>query len=207
MEAIISLALGYLIGCISPAAWISKKKHINLKEEGTKNLGATNTAIVMGRAAGIFVMVFDIAKSFLSAKIAKLLFPQLAIAGMLACIGAILGHCFPIFMHFQGGKGLAAFGGMVLAYKPWFFAAIVIPGVILMTLLNTGVAVPMLASIMFPVMTYAYSHSIADTVCAAIASLIIVIMHWNNLKRARANNDVIKVNTFFNKILFKKKNK
>ena len=70
MEAIISLALGYLIGCISPAAWISKKKHINLKEEGTKNLGATNTAIVMGRAAGIFVMVFDIAKSFLSAKIA-----------------------------------------------------------------------------------------------------------------------------------------
>ena len=207
MEAIISLALGYLIGCISPAAWISKKKHINLKEEGTKNLGATNTAIVMGRAAGIFVMVFDIAKSFLSAKIAKLLFPQLAIAGMLACIGAILGHCFPIFMHFQGGKGLAAFGGMVLAYKPWFFAAIVIPGVILMTLLNTGVAVPMLASIMFPVMTYAYSHSIADTVCAAIASLIIVIMHWNNLKRARANNDVIKVNTFYNKILFKKKNK
>lgn len=207
MEAIISLALGYLIGCISPAAWISKKKHINLKEEGTKNLGATNTAIVMGRAAGIFVMVFDIAKSFLSAKIAKLLFPQLAIAGMLACIGALLGHCFPIFMHFQGGKGLAAFGGMVLAYKPWFFAAIVIPGVILMTLLNTGVAVPMLASIMFPVMTYAYSHSIADTVCAAIASLIIVIMHWNNLKRARANNDVIKVNTFFNKILFKKKNK
>ena len=207
MEAIISLALGYLIGCISPAAWISKKKHINLKEEGTKNLGATNTAIVMGRAAGIFVMVFDIAKSFLSAKIAKLLFPQLAIAGMLACIGAILGHCFPIFMHFQGGKGLAAFGGMVLAYKPWFFAAIVIPGVILMTLLNTGVAVPMLASIMFPVMTYAYSHRIADTVCAAIASLIIVIMHWNNLKRARANNDVIKVNTFFNKILFKKKNK
>ena len=207
MSTILSLGMGYLIGCISPAAWISKKKHINLKEEGTKNLGATNTAIVMGRAAGIFVMVFDIAKSFLSAKIAKLLFPQLAIAGMLACIGAILGHCFPIFMHFQGGKGLAAFGGMVLAYKPWFFAAIVIPGVILMTLLNTGVAVPMLASIMFPVMTYAYSHSIADTVCAAIASLIIVIMHWNNLKRARANNDVIKVNTFFNKILFKKKNK
>lgn len=207
MEAIISLCLGYFIGCISPAAWISKMKHVNLKEKGTKNLGATNTAIVLGRAAGIFVMVFDIAKSFLSAKIAKMLFPQLAIAGMLACIGAIIGHCFPIFLHFQGGKGLAAFGGMVLAYKPWFFAAIVIPGVILMMLLDTGVAVPMLASVMFPVMTYAYSRSIADTVCAAIASVIIVIMHWNNLKLARADKDVIKVNAFFDKILFKKKKK
>ena len=207
MQAILSLGLGYFIGSVSPAALISKLKHVNLKEEGTKNLGATNTAIVLGRAAGIFVMVFDILKSYLSAKLAKVLFPQLAIAGMLACIGVIIGHCFPIFLHFQGGKGLAAFGGMVLAYKPWFFVAIVIPAVILMLIVDTGVAVPMLASVMFPVMTYFYSHSIADTLCAAAASLFIVIMHWSNLQKARADKDVIKVNTFLDKILFKKKNK
>lgn len=207
MQAILSLGLGYFIGSISPAALISKLKHVNLKEEGTKNLGATNTAIVLGRSAGIFVMVFDILKSYLSAKLAKVLFPQLAIAGMLACIGVIIGHCFPIFLHFQGGKGLAAFGGMVLAYKPWFFAAIVIPGVILMLIVDTGVVVPMLASVMFPVMTYLYSHSIADTVCAAAASVFIVIMHWSNLQKARADKDIIKVNTFLDKILFKKKEK
>lgn len=207
MQAILSLGLGYFIGSVSPAALISKLKHVNLKEEGTKNLGATNTAIVLGRAAGIFVMVFDILKSYLSAKLAKVLFPQLAIAGMLACIGVIIGHCFPIFLHFQGGKGLAAFGGMVLAYKPWFFVAIVIPAVILMLIVDTGVAVPMLASVMFPVMTYFYSHSIADTLCAAAASLFIVIMHWSNLQKARADKDVIKVNTFLDKILFKKKEK
>ena len=56
MTAIMSLGLGYCIGCINPAAWIAKMKHVNLKEEGTKNLGATNTAIVMGKHAGFFVL-------------------------------------------------------------------------------------------------------------------------------------------------------
>lgn len=204
MQAILSLGIGYLIGSISPAALLSKLKNVNLKEEGTKNLGATNTAIVLGRSAGIFVMVFDILKSFFASKLVKWLFPQLMIAGMLACIGAIIGHCFPVFLHFQGGKGLAAFGGMVLAYKPWFFAAIVIPGVILMILLDTGVAVPMLASVMFPTMVYVYGHNIPETLCAAVAGLIIVIMHWSNLKRAKAGKDFIGVGNFFRNILFKK---
>lgn len=207
MEAIMSLGLGYLIGCISPAAWIGKRKHVNLKEEGSKNLGATNTAIVLGRAAGIFVMIFDIAKSFLSAKLAKYLFPQLAIAGMLACIGTIIGHCYPVFLNFQGGKGLAAYGGMILAYKPWFFLAIVVPAVLLMVLLDTGVAAPILATFMFPALTYLYSRDMADTLCVLIASIFIFAMHWSNLQKARENKDGIKVNTFFENILFKKKEK
>ena len=206
MQAILSLGLGYFIGSISPAALLAKLKHVNLKEEGTKNLGATNTTIVLGRAAGIFVMIFDILKSYLSSKLAKVLFPQLVIAGMLACIGASLGHCFPFFLHFEGGKGLAAFGGMVLAYKPWFFVAIVIPAVVLMLIVDTGVAVPMLASVMFPVMTYAYSRSVADTVCATVASVFIVIKHWTNLQKAREKKDYVNAGGFLKNILFKKKN-
>ena len=207
MNAILSLGLGYLIGCISPAALLSKLKHVNLKEEGTKNLGATNTALVLGRASGIFVMIFDILKSFCAAKLAKVLFPQLAVAGMIASIGTILGHCFPVFLHFQGGKGLAAFGGMVLSYNPWFFVIIVILGVILMTVLNTGVAVPMLASVMFPIMVFIQGRSIPETALAILASIFIVIMHWGNLKKAVSNKDVIKVNAFYKNILFKKKKK
>ena len=205
MEAIFSLGIGYLIGSLSPAAVLAKIKHVNLKEEGTKNLGATNTALVLGRAFGIFVMLFDIMKSFCASRLARWLFPQLAIAGMLAGNGAIIGHCFPLFLHFHGGKGLAAFGGMVLSYKPWFFLAIVVPGVVLMTVLNTGVAVPMLASVMFPVMVWLYGRSIPDTICAVIASAIIVVMHWSNLKKAIANKDVISTRNFYKNILFKRK--
>ena len=59
MTAVVCLGLGYCIGCINPAAWIAKKKHVNLKKEGTGNLGATNTAYVMGKKAGYFVLFFD----------------------------------------------------------------------------------------------------------------------------------------------------
>ena len=205
MEAILSLGLGYLVGSISPAAWVSRRKNVNLKEEGTGNLGATNTMIVMGRAAGIFVMVFDILKSYLSYRIARVLFPQMAAAGLLACVGAILGHCFPIFLHFDGGKGLAAFGGMVLAYSPKIFLLIVVCGLALMALLDTGVAMPMLASPMFPLLIWVNGGSLAEVLTAIAAGVIIVIMHWGNLERAIAKEDVLNVHEFLKNILFKKK--
>lgn len=204
MHAILSLGLGYLIGSISPAALLGKIRNVNLKEEGTKNLGATNTMLLLGRSAGVLVMVFDIFKSFLSAKLARLLFPQLMVAGMIACIGAILGHCFPLFLHFQGGKGLAAFGGMVLAYEPWFFVAIVIPGLILMGIFNTGVCMPMLASVMFPVLVWLRSGDRVQTAMAVIAGILIAAMHWSNLQKARQKQDVVKVKEFFRNIVFKK---
>lgn len=207
MSAILSLGMGYLIGCISPSAWISKKKNVDLTKEGTKNLGATNTALVLGKAAGIFVMVFDMGKSIFSYKLARYLFPQLAIAGILACIGAIIGHCFPVFMNFHGGKGLAAFGGLVLVYSPRIFLSIVIPGVILMTILNTGVAVPMLASVMFPVMVYLDSGNLDEVLAVIVACVIIVIMHWENLKRAWDRKDVVNTRQFFQKVFQKKQDR
>ena len=203
MKNIWILMSGYLTGCISPAALIGKIKNVDLKSEGTKNLGATNTALVLGKASGLFVMVFDILKSVFASQVCIILFPQLSYAGMLACIGCIVGHCFPVFLHFRGGKGLASFGGMVWAYNPWFFVAIVIPGVILMAILNTGVAVPLLACVMFPLLVFFYGNGVVDTLLAIIASIIIVIMHWGNLKRALNRKDVVSVRNFFRKVLSK----
>lgn len=204
MSAILSLGMGYLVGCISPAAWISKKKHVDLKKEGTKNLGATNTAIVLGRKAGIFVMFFDILKSYLSARIARVLFPQLVAAGLIACFGVILGHCFPVTMHFQGGKGLAAFGGMVLSYRLWFFPVIVVPGLILMAIFNTGAAMPFLASIMFPFLIALTEGSWQEILVAVITGCFILFMHRDNLKRAKEKNDVVPFSDFLKNTLFQK---
>ena len=204
MHAVFSLGIGYLIGCISPAAWLGKKKNVNLKEAGTKNLGATNTTLVLGRKAGIIVLFFDILKSYFAAKSAKLLFPQLALAGMLAGIGTILGHCFPVFMHFQGGKGLAAFGGLILYYNPWFFVLIVTTGILLMTLLNTGVAAPIMGCIVFPILVWLHSHSFGETAMALIASILIFGMHWSNLMKALRHTDVISTRNFYKDILFRK---
>jgi len=205
MGAIMSLGLGYLVGCINPAVAVSKARKVNLREEGTGNLGATNTAFVLGKKAGIFVMLFDIAKSFLSYKIAKWLFPKLLIAGILASIGCILGHCFPVFMHFQGGKGLAAFGGLILAYNFKMFLIIVTSGVIMMFVCNTGVVAPFIGCLAFPAMVYYSSHDLLETIGVLTASAIIFSTHLSNFRMAHRKEDVVNTTDFMKKVFGKKK--
>lgn len=205
MQAILSLGMGYFIGCISPAAWISKKKNVDLKKEGTKNLGATNTAIVLGRNAGIFVMLFDILKSYLAAKLAKILFPQLVAAGLIACLGVIVGHCYPVTMGFEGGKGLAAFGGMVLSYKAWFFPAIVLPVLVLIAIFDTGACMPFFASLLFPCLIAINNGLWQEILVAALAGAFLLFMHRDNFKLAKEKNDFIGFQDFLRKILFRKK--
>ena len=204
MEVFFSLNLGYAMGCLNPAAWVGKKHNVNLKQVGTGNLGATNTTLVLGRKAGAFVLAFDVAKSFLAARMARWLFPELAVSGMLASIGVILGHCFPITMHFSGGKGLAAFGGMILAYNPLMFVIVVLSGIGIMVLLDIGVAAPLLGTVMFPVLTYLFSHDVPTTVCAVIASVIILYTHLDNVHKTQEHSDV-KVKNYFRDVLFKRK--
>ena len=203
MEVFLSLCLGYVIGCLNPAAWIGKRNHVDLKQTGTGNLGATNTTMVLGRKAGAFVLIFDVAKSFIAARLARWLFPHLAVSGMLASIGVILGHCFPITMHFSGGKGLAAFGGMMLAYNPVVFVIVVLSGISIMVLLDIGVAAPLLGTVMFPLLAYLFSHDIPTTACAVIASMIILCTHLDNVHKTREHSDM-KVKNYFRDILFKK---
>ena len=204
MTAIMSLGLGYLVGCLNPAVLVSKVRNVNLKEEGTGNLGATNTAFVLGKKAGIFVLIFDVAKSFLSYKIAKWLFPKLLIAGILASIGCILGHCFPVTMHFQGGKGLAAFGGLILAYKPWMFFTIITVGITLMFVCNTGVVAPFMGCILFPVFTYYSGSDPMELMAVTAASAIIFATHLSNFKMAHRREDVVNTKQFMEKVFGKK---
>lgn len=201
MWVIISLIIGYLMGCISPAAIISKIKNVNLREVGTKNLGATNTTLVLGKRAGAMVLIVDVMKSILSAKLVKVLFPQAVCAGMIACIGCILGHCFPVFLGFQGGKGLAAFAGMVLEYNPWFAIPIVISGVILMMVFNTGVVAPICGVILFPILVTCFHGSVGEIIYAVVSSCIITWTHRDNLKMAYFKNEVVSAKAFIDKIL------
>lgn len=205
MNAIISLIIGYLLGSISPAALVGKRNNVDLKQEGTKNLGATNTMMVLGWQRGFFVMVFDIAKSFLAGKLAQFLFPQLRIAGMLACIGAMLGHCFPLFLHFHGGKGLSAFGGLIIYYNLWFVPIILFSALALMVLLDCGVAFPLLVSVLFPVLVYAFGATTPEILTAILAGVILFLVHLDNLKKALAKDESMRVRKPLKEKLFRKK--
>lgn len=205
MRAILSLGLGYSIGCISPAAFVAKKKNVDLKNEGTKNLGATNTALVLGRYAGYFVLFFDILKSYISYKLARLLFPQLRLAGLIAGIGVIIGHCFPVTMHFQGGKGLASFGGLVLAHDVRAFAVLLASGMFMAFALNYGVYLAITAAVLFPLSCLLLHGDAVEALLCAVSSGLVIAMHMTNLRRAISGEDPIHMRDGLHKIFGKMK--
>ena len=203
MQAVVSLLFGYLVGCINPARMIGKKRNVNLKEEGTGNLGATNTALVMGRKAGFFVLLFDILKSFFSCRIARIVFPHLILAGLITGIGVLLGHAFPFFANFQGGKSLAAFGGLVLAHDPLQFVILLALGIIMAFVMNYGVYLAVTATVLFPVFSFFRSGDPAVFLATAVAGGIVLLLHMSNLRRAITGEDPIHTRDGFKKIFGK----
>ena len=131
MDAVYALGfiiLGYLIGSSSMSFYISKAKKVNLKEEGSKNLGASNTLALMGKKAGLAVLVHDVLKSFLVIPIIRLCMhiPYNQVGWLLAIGGvfAVVGHIFPFYLKFKGGKGFATYVGIMLGLDWRFFIII-----------------------------------------------------------------------------------
>lgn len=181
---IIAIVIGYLLGMLSPSALLAKLKKTNLREIGSGNLGATNTMMVLGKGYGVAVMLFDIGKSFLAVRLSQRLFPELPYVGLAAGFAAVVGHIYPFYMHFRGGKGLAAYGGMILALEPWLFLVLVAIGVLIMVITNQGVAMAMSACILCPVFYGLYTRDLGAFLLLAALSVIIAINHKQNLVEA-----------------------
>lgn len=188
----ISVILGYLLGSINPAAIISKIKKTDIRKDGTGNLGATNVGLHFGKAAGAFVMLFDMLKAVIAVKIAEAIFPQLRLARLVAGCSAVLGHMFPFYLKFKGGKGLASFGGMVLAINPIVFLILLTLGLILMFVFNYGVALMTCAAILFPFLGAAAERSVGFFIIAAAMSAILLWRFRENFTRIR-NGEELKV--------------
>lgn len=203
MDIVLCFVLGYLLGMLSPAALLSKIKNINLRENGSGNLGATNTFLVIGKWYGVLVMLIDIAKAFLAVKLAQTLLPELGYAGMLAGLGAITGHIFPFYMKFKGGKGLAAFSGVVLATNLRVFCLLAVIGAVLALITNRGVALPVSAAVMFSPLLWLETGSVCCFLIALAASLLVIAVHMGNVKKA-LNGDYIKVREYIRTNIFSK---
>lgn len=190
METAACLGIGYLLGSVSPAALMSVVKNVDLTKEGTKNLGATNTFLVLGKLSAFFVLVFDIAKAWISAFIARRLFPKFLLAGLIASFGAMLGHNFSIFLKFHGGKGLAAFGGLVLAFDPVCFIVLLSLGILAALVFNYGVALTVTAGVLFPVAAYLRTGDLNVLGFTALVSAFLLIRHIDNIQRAARDEDI-----------------
>ena len=123
MERLISLAIGYLFGIFQTAYIYGRLNGIDIREHGSGNAGTTNALRVLGKKAGVIVLLGDVAKTVLAVVAVRLLFGRqdadwLPLLGMYAAAGAILGHNFPVQLGFKGGKGIACTAGLVLTLGP-----------------------------------------------------------------------------------------
>ncbi|MCM1220954.1 MAG: glycerol-3-phosphate 1-O-acyltransferase PlsY [Lachnospiraceae bacterium] len=125
MERVVCLLIGYVFGLFQTAYFYGKAHGIDIRQHGSGNAGTTNALRVMGTKAGMIVLAGDCLKCILAVVIVRLLFgrshPEMI---YLLCLytgaGAVLGHNYPFYMGFRGGKGIAATAGLILSFHPYF---------------------------------------------------------------------------------------
>ncbi len=117
MDRLISLLIGYVCGLLQTGV-VGKINHVDIKKEGSGNAGSTNAVRVLGWKAGAMTFAGDVIKCVAAIIIVRLMYKGsevLPLLAMYAGVGATLGHNFPFYMHFKGGKGIAVLGGLVVS--------------------------------------------------------------------------------------------
>ena len=186
----VSVLIGYLLGCSNMALYLSLARGVDFRNQGSGNLGASNAAILMGWRAGIIVGIHDIGKAFLSVYLARLLFPQLSWVGAAAGVAAVLGHIFPFYLKFRGGKGFAAFLGMTLALS-WKFALVLLALIVIATLVSDFIVSGTFTAIAaVPVYVGITEKSAVAAAIILVAAAAILYKHIENIKRLRNGTEI-----------------
>ena len=190
MGYFITIVFGYLLGCSSMALYLSKLKKVDFRSKGSGNLGASNAAVLMGWPAGIAVGVHDIGKAALAVILARLVFPALPHIGAVAGVSCVLGHIFPFYLNFKGGKGFASYIGMILALN-WKFALAVLVLVVLVTLITDYiVSGTMTTVVLTPVYLGIAQRSALLAAILCIATAVIIWKHLENFKRIANGTEI-----------------
>src|SRR5579875_2148733 len=192
MNELLLILLAYLIGSIPTSVWVSKYFFgIDIREYGSGNAGATNTYRVLGPKWGTFVMIVDMLKAIVAIKLAFLLpysfESELYLINMQLGLGlaAVVGHIFPIWADFRGGKGVASLFGMVLGIQP--NVALCCVGIFLLVLFLTrwvslssilaGIAFPIFILLIFNEPEHLYR------IFAILVALMVLFTHQKNIAR------------------------
>jgi glycerol-3-phosphate acyltransferase PlsY len=192
---LVYILLAYLIGSIPTAIWYGRIFHkTDIRQHGSGNAGATNTIRTFGKKAGILVLIIDIAKGSIGVLLPALVslltdqfdftlywlrYPQLAFG-----LAAGLGHIYPIYEKFKGGKGVATLFGVLLALSPLVALYAVISFVLLFIITKRVSLCSMVSAVVFAVAFIASYHVYpADEVLVCIYPVLLIYTHRSNIKR------------------------
>ena len=188
--ALLTLLIGYLLGCSNMAYYISHAKSIDLRAGGSRNLGASNAMALLGWKAAVAVGLHDILKAAVAVLVVRFLFPGMSYLPAAAGTAAVFGHIFPFWLGFRGGKGFASFLGMVLALN-WKFALGLMLAVAVITLITDYIVFGTFTSILVaPVFFGVFCRDLPTTLIVAAASLLILYKHRENIVRLRNGTEI-----------------
>ena len=183
MQYILVILLSYILGSSNMAKYIAAVKKVDLSAGGSGNPGASNAVILMGWGAGALTAVHDIGKSALAVVLARLMFPDLPLIGATAGVASVLGHIYPFWMKFKGGKGFASYLGMTIALH-WKFAIAVLLLVVVVTLITDYIVAATTTTIVIvPIGLGLLSGSWLLPLVLLIASAVIAWKHRENYVR------------------------
>lgn len=183
MGYLIIILGAYLLGSSNLALYLFKWKKVDARNNGSGNLGASNATVLLGWSAGIAVAIHDIGKAAVSVIFARILFPNLEYAGAAAGVACVLGHIFPFYLKFRGGKGFASYLGMTLALN-WKFALVILVLVgIAMVVTDYIVAGTTLTILSTPIYMGIITHNLILALILCIATAVIIYKHRDNYVR------------------------
>jgi acyl phosphate:glycerol-3-phosphate acyltransferase len=191
-DTTIAFALAYLLGSIPSAVWIGKMFHgIDVRQHGSRNAGTTNVVRVLGWKTGIPVLIIDLAKGWTAAMLPQLF--SIALPGssqlinlqILTGVTAIIGHIFPVFAGFRGGKGVATVFGVLLAIQPLlticclgvFLVVLLLTGIVSVSSMSTGIAFPVLLILLFD------TPSVIFKIFSVFVAVALLVTHRKNIGR------------------------
>ena len=196
MERILCIVIGYVFGLFQTGYIYGKIHHIDIRKHGSGNAGTTNALRTLGWKAGLITFLGDCLKCVLAVLLVRLLFAEsdyLPLLSLYAGLGAVLGHNYPFYLNFKGGKGIAATGGLILSINPMMFLTLLV--VFLTILLTTQyVSLGSLAvSVLFVVEVFIYGHMGGFGLegaqlyelygLAIVLALMAIFRHRENIKR------------------------
>ena len=182
--------IGYLIGAINPSYIIAKLRGFDIREKGSKNAGASNALILFGKVLGIGCALFDIAKATFAIWLCGKLFPELTYSFAVTGVACILGHVFPFYMDFKGGKGLACLGGMILAFDCRVFLIMLAAEIIVAIVTDYICFVPLTASAVFPIVYGIMRQDARGALIIAVILPLMIYKHKENLKRIKQKTEM-----------------
>lgn len=197
---ILCMVVGYLLGSINPSIIISKKKYKeDIRTFGSGNAGTTNTLRTYGTKTAVAVFILDLLKAAIAVVLGSFIVGGTMVGGAVAGLFAVVGHMFPIYYKFKGGKGVACGAMVMLLISPFAFIVdiVVFVGIVFFTrYISLGSIV---CAMFFPILAVAFRYDGFVPLCSLIIAALVVFMHRANIKRIMERKE--------SKVSFKKTDK